>query len=148
MTKLLGFQKKFTILLVSFLLSSLHRTNAGGNSVDMNGHLFSVPTRNTSEGLALWFGRGASGSNGAVPSRQYILELNKFFPWLRLRNAVVNAVPVSVVPMSLVAESAVPELRNLTAPNALTPQSCPPPSPPPPICHPPACPGPPPPGPQ
>jgi hypothetical protein len=146
MTKLLGFQKKFTILLVSFLLSSVHRANAGGDSISLNSHRFSVPTRNTSQSLALWFGRGASGSNGAGPARQYILEFSRFFPWLRLSNAVVNTVPVSILPMSLVAESAVPELRNLTVATAFAPESCPPPSPPPPSCQPPACPGSPPPG--
>ena len=142
MTKLLGFQKKFTILLISFLLSCIHRTSARQGNVDTNGRTFNVPAQHTSEGLALWFARGASGPNEASPGGGYILELNKFFPWVHLNRISVDAVPVSVVPLSLLAGAAVPELRNLTVSSPPSPQSCSPSAPPPSYCpiYNPACP--------
>lgn len=140
MAKLFGFQKKFAFLVVSFLFSCIHRTMARDAGFQINQHSVSVPARKASQGLALWFDRSSSSPDKAGSARQYFLELNKSFPWVRLNTLTREAVPVSVASIAHLSELAVPELRGFMTSSTLpTFPSCSPGGPVPP--SPPPCPG-------
>jgi hypothetical protein len=135
MAKLLGIQKKIVLLVISFLLSCVYRTFAGRGEFEIRGQTLRVPAHSASESLAFWF--DAKSSSNTRAAQRYIVELSKFFPFVRLNFISREGLPVSIASIPYLSELAVPELRDLkirrTSGLEASSPSCSP-SPPPPIC--------------
>jgi hypothetical protein len=129
MAKMLRAQKQIILLVITFVFSSLYRTVVGvwpfGSPLSLASHRsFREPN-----GLLVCPYDGNSGSEGAVASDRFALEINGSFPFLHLHSMSVESISVALSHAPYLSGlSEIPELNAMQAGSPFAPlgqASCP-----------------------